>query len=306
MLQADRTREPCAELLISVQKEVRPHDDGVAERLVEFAENMLPHLPTDTSALPLIATLAFVNWKTARPHLARARMIVQQREARESNRQKARERFQNLLSDVVWPPQAMSLTGFDRNTFTRAREISHVSVGHAGTFHCEKLNRSVHYESQLEHDFLICLEQSEEVPFYQEQPLAVKYKVRRRERPYYPDVLFVLASGQGVLVEIKPIFQMALKENALKWEALQEFCLQTGLGLLITDGRRSIQSVRRHQIKPQFEEAVLSALQSGPLSWTKYRQLKDQFQPGRDDFVALVLNNGLVWQLRPFSLSSAS
>lgn len=293
----------CAELLLYVRNAVRPEEAGAAERLADFVENVLPYLPTRTHALPLGGTLAFPDRRTSELHQAEAQAILRQRRYERSKQDKASARFRGLIPDVIWPDQPKLLAGMDWETFSRAREASIAGTGDAGSFYSEKLKRDVQYESLLEQDFLLCLEHAKEVVFYQEQPLVISYTVDDQRHTYYPDVLIILSDGRGLVVEIKPVFQMALEQNLAKWGALRKFCAKAGLGLLVTDGRRSIQQAKRHRVKPDFEEAVLSSLQHGPLSWVGYRQIKDQFEPGRDDFVALILRHRLAWQLSPFRLS---
>ncbi len=123
----------------------------------------------------------------------------------------------------------------------RQREVSLNGEGNAGHFYSGKLNRYVQYESQLEHNFLQKLEFLEQVVFYQEQPFEIAYEFKNREYLYYPDILLVLQDGKGIVVEIKPVFKMALQVNLKKWTALKHFCANNGLGLLITDGRYTIQ-----------------------------------------------------------------
>ena len=109
----------------------------------------------------------------------------------------------------------------------------------------------------------------------------------------------------GVVVEVKPHYQMALHENLTKWSALQKYCVQNGWGLLITDGYRSIQKLQQHQFAVEFQTALLMALENsrdGTLSWTEYRSIRDQHQATWNDFLAVILKNGLVWSLQPFVL----
>jgi len=70
----------------------------------------------------------------------------------------------------------------------------------------------------------IVLEQIKEIAFYQEQPFVIPYELDGTQRTYYPDVFFVIEDGRGVVVEVKPRYQMALHENLTKWSALQKYC----------------------------------------------------------------------------------
>ena len=302
-INAGRLQDPLAELMGSVQSVVRPDEPAVVERMIDFADRVLPFLPTETHALPLVTALAFRSQHAGKPHLTAARLSVRRRSSERARRVRLDTQLQNLLSDVIWPQQVRPIAKTAYATSRRAREVSITSTGTTGLFHSEKLGREVHYESAMERDFLLGLEELDQVIYYQEQPLGLQYSVGSEGHTYYPDVLFVLRDGRGIIAEIKPVFQMALEENLQKWSALRRYCAQRGWGLLVTDGRHSIQDVQRHEVDPEFERAVLLALADGPISWKEYRPIKEAFQPKRDDFVALVLRNRLVWRLCPFQLS---
>ena len=155
----------------------------------------------------------------------------------------------------------------------------------------------------MRRDFLLFLEKLENVVFYQEQPCKIFYEIDGNGSYYYPDFLLVLEDGKAIVIEIKPIFKMALKENLTKWSALKAYCQKQVWGLLVTDGQYSIQQVQRHQIKQDFADFVLNRLHQKSLNWAEYKKIKERFNPSRNDFVALVLKNRLVWQLSPFYLS---
>ncbi len=265
-IRSGKKDQPCAELLLYVTDVIRPQDDQAIERLVAFVANTLPHLPTNTHALPLVAYLAYQSQKSAHVPMAEARNLIREHEfARRRNYRQRRlsEKFQGLLSHTVWPGEVRSLTLDEITALKRERNVSSSGEGSAGVFHSDKLNRAVEYESALELDFLLRLEQIKEVTFYQEQPFKVLYELDGRNSVYYPDILFVLGDGRGVVVEIKPVFKMALQANLIKWAALKKFCIEKGLGMLITDGRYTIQQIQDHEVDPKFANAVLSSICKG-------------------------------------------
>jgi len=307
-LKSGKSSEPCAELLSYVQSAIRPRDEGAVSRLVDFVETDLSHLPEKCS-LPLVAYLAFQSRRVATTHLGEAHQIVHQRKvARWKNYKKKAlsEKFQDLLASVIWPSEVALLASADIEGLQRKRNVSFSGEGNAGVFHSSKMNRAVEYESELEFDFFQWLEQLDEVVFYQEQPFRIPYDYESKTYVYYPDVLLVFKDGKGVVVEIKPIFKMALHINLNKWAGLKKFCADKGLGLLVTDGRYTIQQIQRHDINPSFANDVLASLETGPLSWAQYRQIRDEHDVTRNDFVALVLRQKLIWKLNPFMLSVAS
>ena len=305
-LKANNVNDPCAELLIYVRSIIRPQETDCVERLVEFCRNNLSSLPQQTHALPLVTYLTYPDKPSRQKILEEAKRVFQdlENEERKNYRQeKLSSRFQELLSYVIYPGGLKPLEEIDLRSFSRQREVSLDGEGNAGSFYSQKLSRLVQYESGLEMNFLFYLECFDDVIFYQEQPVRIPYDFEGRTYSYYPDFLFVLKSGAGIITEIKPVFKMALRENLTKWSALKAYCAQNSLGLLVTDGRYSIQQIQRHEVKSDFSSSVLEKLRQGNINWTEYKEIKEQFNPSRDDFVALVLKNKLFWKLSPFLLS---
>lgn len=215
--------------------------------------------------------------------------------------------FRNLLTYVIWPREISS----GSHTFEmaaklrRKREVSPDGEGKSGTFFSQKMGREVQYESLMELQFLLKLEQIKEIALYQEQPFVIPYELDGISRTYYPDVFFVVEDGRGVVVEIKHRYQMALHENLTKLSALRKFCVQNGWGLLVTDGTRPIQQLQQYEFAVEFQTALLTALansQDGTLSWKEYKSIRDQYNATWDDFTAIILRNRLIWNLQPFEL----
>lgn len=305
-LKANNAKDSCAELLIYVRSIIQPQETDSVERLVEFCRHNLSSLPQQTHAFPLVTYLTYPDKLSREKILEEAKKVFRnlENEGRKNYRQeKFSSRFRELLSHVIYPGELKPLEEIDLRSFSRQREVSLDGEGNAGSFYSQKLSRLVQYESGLEIKFLFYLECFNDVIFYQEQPVKIPYDFQGTTYSYYPDFLFVLKSGTGIITEIKPVFKMALRENLTKWSALKAYCAQNGLGLLITDGRYSIQQIQQHEVKSDFSNSVLEKLRQGSINWTKYKEIKEQFNPSRDDFVALVLKNKLFWQLSPFLLS---
>jgi len=303
-----KVTEPCAELLLYLRNTIRPKDEGAVDRLVDFVENSLSHLPEKYS-LSLIAYLTFQSKKESEPVLIKARQIYRQRKAakwKDFKKNALAEKFQELLVYAKWSNSITVKKAFSPENFSRKRDVSLNGTGKAGEFYSNKMNRLVEYESELEQDFFHWLEQLDEVEFYQEQPFEIPYNYEGKRYVYYPDVLLILKNGKGVVVEIKPVFGMALNINLVKWSELKKFCADEGLGLLITDGRYAIQQIQRYEVNPIYSKAVLESLKTGALSWVQYKKIRDEHSPTRNDFVAVVLKNRLFWRLSPFMLSVSS
>ncbi len=110
-------------------------------------------------------------------------------------------------------------------------------------------------------------------------------------------------------MEVNSWTHMALQKNLIKYETLRIFCTKNGLGLLITDGRRTFKEIRQHAIPPVFQKALLEAIaqsQTQSLSWSEYQTLRDQYAASWMDFLAVVLANRLSWSLLPFTLRKSA
>ncbi len=290
---------PCAVLILYIRSIIRPAEENSAERLVEFLKTHLSDFPIEQVALPLLASLTYSNKKNKEENLEKARLITKKIEHDKNSYCK----IQKLLTDVIYPKQKINCSDF--SIFHSKRKVAmNNTYSYSGEFYSQKLSRFIQYESFLEKSFLLNLERHNEVIFYQEQPLKIDYKnIYGNNSSYYPDILFILNDGTGVITEIKPIWQMALQNNLLKWSALREYSRNEGLGILITDGRSTIQQIQKHEVNPDFADFVLKELQKGSICWNEYKNIKDKFQLKTKDFVALVLNNRLIWHLSPFYLA---
>lgn len=288
---------------------LRPGEPGDMERLTTFIQDELAYLPIHTHIVPLLelcsawirATGASFS-ETDLVERVKERLLEQeaihQREAKLERRQEAFQAFLDAV--IIWPPHCNSVNL--PLTHGRQREMNPASKGQVGVFQSEKLGRSVEYESQLEQQFLLRLEQSEDVVFYQEQPFRIPYRVDGHDRVYIPDVFFVLRDGRGVVAEIIPRHLMVLHTNLRKWPVLRDYCKTQGYGRLITDGRTGIQAFWQHTIPRPYADAVLAALSEGPLTWPKYETIREEHEATWNDFISLILQRRLVWSMQPFRL----
>jgi len=293
----------CARLLLYLEGILRPEDPGNVDRIFVFSRDELGYLPQQTKALPLILYLLYGQRESSKQYLAELIKRYQEELASLKRAVKLDSELNNLLPYIIWPREVTKK--FDWSEPSRKREVSPESVGLSGSFFSKKMFRDVQYESHLELQFLLKLEQAKDIVFYQEQPLVIPYQLEGLARNYYPDVFFAFEDGRGVVVEIKPRYQMALYENLTKWSALYTFCLQNGWGLLVTDGRRPFQQFQQYEIPVEFQTALLSALvnsDDGTISWKEYRNIRDQHNATWNDFLALILKNRLIWTLQPFVL----
>ena len=303
------TDSSCATLILGIRSAIYPHMSGSSERVVDFIDAFLNHIPL-ARALNLVCYFSFQQSSVVRKQTKFSREIFKQRitQKRENAKQESRKnvlekRFNNVMQFAIWPKETKQISSEILSEFCRTRDVSNDSDGHSGSYFSDKLKREVQYESELEFNFLEMLEISEEVIFYQEQPFKIPYSRNGEDKNYFPDIFFVMKNNQALVVEIKPYFQMALQNNLDKWASLKQFCIKHGYGMLITDGRKSIQQVMQHEFDPNFAEKILSLLSKRSLNWHEYKKIRSEFNIKYIDFMAFVLKERLVWQLSPFKLS---
>jgi hypothetical protein len=308
-LRRGETTGACASLLLYIEQACQPDKPGYIERIMTFAQDCLPYLPQRTYAFPLLTSLLF-NKEKAEPVMTELLTAYAEKTAEQALQVKVEKLdlvFNRLLSGTLWPPRVQRDAHHIQNLVDRhlERTVSSNGLGITGSFFSQKLSRDVHARSLLEIQMLQCLEAAEVVEYYQEQPFLVTEQAYGEERTYCPDILVLLKDGRGVLVEVNSWTHMALQKNLIKYETLRIFCIKNGLGLLITDGRRTFKEIRQHAIPPVFQKALLDAIaqsQTQSLSWSEYQALRDQHSASWMDFLAVVLANRLAWSLLPFTL----
>lgn len=326
----------CASLLLYVGYGSDLDVPQLKENFMALAHSALPALPLETHALPLLASLCLPE-KEAREFLGKPplqqtankkkdeqteseedtityKLLLQQRMKGENSEQtliknpkKDTRAFESLLTEIRWPRETSS--GLERFSLLVGYNLPQAQEQDAGIggrrFFSEKLKRYVQYKTLLEMAFFQALEASEEVVFYQERPFKMIEEVRGKPLTCVPDTFFLLRDGRGVLVEVMSWDLMALHTHWDKFNALRLFCSRQGWGLLITDGRKSLQQIKQHPIALPFQTALLEALtnaENGSLSWNEYKAVRATYHGTHKDFIAIVLTQRLIWNIDPFTL----
>lgn len=115
------------------------------------------------------------------------------------------------------------------NAHQRAREILKPTGGIVrGKFPSRKNGRMVQHEGLLELDAIYLFETHPGIVAYREQPLTLRYPDGSRLRRYTPDFELVLASGEVVLVEIKPTRSLADAEVRHKLDCVEQHLRREG------------------------------------------------------------------------------
>lgn len=118
------------------------------------------------------------------------------------------------MSGNLWPGtwRGRSPAG---DVHRRAREVISPSGGIVrGKFPSRKNGRMVHHEGLLELDAIYLFETSPRIAKYREQPPTISYPDGTRLRRYTPDFELLLASGEIILVEVKP--QRSLADDEVR------------------------------------------------------------------------------------------
>lgn len=176
----------------------------------------------------------------------------------------------------------------------------------SGVFHSDKCGRDIQYESALELGFIKRLEEHEEVAFYWEQPVRIRYRRGRKQRTYTPDFAIYLKSREVIIAEVKDLSGMLDHRVQLKAEALMEFCSSHGFGLLLTDGRNTPDKLLKCKCNRRLEKALSDALKVNPLSQEECRELMNRCGATRNELYKAIIRQNLKFRSFPFKLQKGN
>lgn len=283
---------------------------SAAERLLDLADVLLPSV-APRQAIPLLARLAGADKVRADNLAAEASTIrilrhetARREVARQVRIERATRRWATLADEVNWfgePEPAPPRTELET-----LREEESADRGRFGAWHCPKLDRDVSYESETELRVIRLLSFAPQIAYYQEQPLAISYQFAGQQRTYYPDLLAATVDGRCILIEVKPVYEMAMAINVAKYRAAEEFCRHRGWGLVTTDGNRTRRILEHRTVDPRLETRLAAALDvQGELTWPQVRAAADTLPLDALGLCSLVLKHGWTWHSRPYRLRPA-
>lgn len=174
----------------------------------------------------------------------------------------------------------------------------------SGLFYSKKCDRNIQYESQLELDFIKYLENNSKIRFYFEQPTTIQYWRGRRKFNYTPDFGVYLTTGEFVLIEIKNLQHMLENKVQAKIEGLMQFCSDKGFGLLLTDGKHTINHVTKYKLNRKLENALLKAIHNTILRKDEFELIKKEFKGTNNELYKIIIRNNLKYTSFPFKLSA--
>jgi hypothetical protein len=91
----------------------------------------------------------------------------------------------------------------------------------------------IHHEGLLELDAIYLFETSPLIVRFREQPITVQYPDGKRLRRYTPDFELVLATGEVVLVEIKPARRLASTDIRRTFDCIEEHMQRSSIRFTI-------------------------------------------------------------------------
>lgn len=186
------------------------------------------------------------------------------------------------------------------------RKVSEHSRYKSGVFYSEKSKRWIQYESGLELNFIMQLEQMKNVLFYYEQPVRISYRRGSKKQMYTPDFGLYLDTKEFVLVEIKDLTSMLEDRVQLKVEALMDFCSKKGFGLLFFDGRYTFDRLLKIKNNRKLEKAIMEALDTSVLRKKQCDEIIKKCNSTHNELLKVIIRQGLRFKAFPFKLQSGS
>lgn len=133
---------------------------------------------------------------------------------------------------------------------TRARQvITRSPTRTVGRFPSLKAARTIHWESQLERDFVYLLELDPVVLSYREQPETVALQVDGIARRYTPDFL-VRTAAAWLVYEVKPADKAAESDTAALMAAAAEHYAGRGM-------RHQVVTESEIRVRPYLDNLML-------------------------------------------------
>lgn len=218
--------------------------------------------------------------------------------------EKQKQKFNRIIKHVIWTDNVtkISLSEFKK---IKPKRLVKNGMGNSGSFYSNKNEVQIEYESGLEYQFCLYLEDLDNVLGYIHQPVKIEYIFNGEQFLYYPDFLVLLNDYRCFLVEIKPRSKIALYKNLIKYNVLQKFCILNGFGYLIFGESNSISDYMLHTVDSYKEKEFLSYLENNDISWLTLKQLRLNLDLSSKDVYSIILKNNIKWTLKPFNLSNS-
>ncbi|AWG64777.1 RNA polymerase subunit sigma [Mycobacteroides abscessus] len=207
---------------------------------------------------------------------------------------------------AYWPP--LSQDSASAHGLQRRRMPTPSGSAVVGSFTSEKTGAEIYFESLLEESVFTAAESSSRIQSYQEQPCEISYIGEDRlEHIYYPDLILTLDDGRVLLVEVKPLWQMALTSNRIKCGAGQRYAAQHGWGwVTVGSSGQSYRDLEQREISDLTRRCLAAALNEGPVSWIQLQELRTRTPITAMDVAAFAVQENAGLELFPYRLYHVS
>lgn len=206
------------------------------------------------------------------------------------------------IGAASWPARSQEAASAEDIVRRRMPTASKSAV--FGSYTSEKTKAVIYFESLLEESAFTVAEGSSRVRSYQEQPCQISYVGEDgRAHTYYPDLHLTLDDGRVLLVEVKPLWQMALTVNRIKCGAGQRYAAKNGWGWVsVGSSGQTYRDLEERQVDDLTRTRLTAALTEGPISWTKLQQLRLQTPITAMDVAAFSVQDNAGLALTPYRL----
>ncbi len=302
----------CSKLIKHVNESVENTEgENIHYKIVNFWNNNLPeysgkiviclisHLFHPKSSDVTYTLKYYFKWKNGKGKETQRKENEVVRKEKELN--KTVEKQNKLLKETIWFEEQIKWGDFGALNFSPKREVNHKSEYNSGIFQSRKCNSFVQYESSLELKFIKQLESFPRVKHYTEQPVKIVCRTKNKTFEYTPDFAVLLDTDEIILVEIKNFAGMVDARVHNKIEAMIDYCKENGLGLLLTDGNKSINEILNYDHKKAFEKELeirLNERNGRTMFFAEFQDLRDRYSATMMDLYSIVLKNN--WSLYPF------
>lgn len=278
---------PAARLMTYLRIALPGSGDKLIDRILYFLEMEFPDAPGHMAHLIVYLTIRTKSTKDVRYRLYSVERRFNQRGRLIYNPEK-------LLEHTIWGTHRGVWT---RNMFEQKKPLTRSSDARPVFSH--KVDHPVYYTTGLQQRFIRALENFPGVTFYIEHPF---FFYGDNDAIRYPDLFVLTSKGNGVVVELAPIWNMARYDYLERWRNLREYCHERGMGLLITDGHYAIQEVPGKWKNRPFADAILPAIKLQPMDWKTFEVLQKQYDIEPHELTSFILKHKLKLQFAPFRI----
>jgi hypothetical protein len=213
----------------------------------------------------------------------------------------------DILSKVIWFEKRTKWPDLKRSDLLPKRKVSDDPRYKSGIYYSDKCERKIQYESGLESDFILKLENFPKVKFYVEQPETIKYTRNDKEYIYTPDFAVFLESSEVFFVEIKDFVGMVDGRVQRNLEALIDYCSARGFGLLLLEKTESINHMLGYEFNEQLRNEFrlrLNENEGRTIFIKEFKAIQETYNFKWIEFLRIVVSENWSFYQFPFKLTN--